>query len=230
MENNDSYDNDKEYYDLQSEYEQDLIDTGIKDLSYDKIRDFLGRYGDSIYKRVNSLIKDSKQLLNNTFFGPSLVLSTSAIEIIIRYLLIRPLVQGAFLSDEWANILSMRIINGKSYRDREMLPLVLINFEIDIKNIRISENKLLWETIKSEVFKKRNLYVHQGDEVTADVANISLSCVKQLLNIVYDISIKFGFTLNSTGKWSKIINGHDEITKTNFSKTFEEIDIFSNGA
>lgn len=202
---------------MRDEYECDLIENALKELSYENVQFFLGTYGDAIEKRISVLLNDSERLLNYNFHGPSLVLSATSIEIIIRFFLIRPLVQGAFLSDEWADLLSARIIKGKPFKDTELLPLILNNWDVDIYSYKLSNEKLLWETIKSKVFMKRNLFVHQGEFVNYDESNIALECAVTLLNIVKEISKKFGFTLNTTGKWSEIKNGTDDISNGVFS-------------
>lgn len=219
----DKYYNDYEY--MRDEYERDLVENALKELSYENIRSFLGTYGDAIEERISVLLNDSERLLNHNFYGPSLVLSASSIEIIIRFFLIRPLIQGAFLSDEWADLLSERIINGQPLRDRKLLPLILNNWGVDIYSYNLSNGKRLWKTIQSNILRKRNLFVHQGEFVNYDESNTALQCAV----ILFDIAKKFGFTLDTTGRWSEIKNGTDDMSDGVFSKSFKPSSPFKNG-
>jgi hypothetical protein len=90
----------------------------------------------------------------------SQVLAVTAIELIIRYLLIRPLLQGAFLSDEWASFITQRITSGRSAEDRKLLPKILKAQGIAIEVILRQNGRPLWETIISDVYKKRQRVVH----------------------------------------------------------------------
>ena len=187
-------------YDYQSEYELDLL----KKISKENIQEYYGTYGDSIDERVNKLIKDSNKLLLHNFYGPSLSVSAICIEVIIRYFLIKPLVQSAFLSDEWADLLTKKITSGNSNKDREILPSILKQWNLDINKYLLSNKKQLWATIKNIVIKRRNCFIHNGDDIVEREAEIALECAENLLQIVHQILEKLGFTIDIEGKWSII--------------------------
>ena len=130
---------------------------------------------------------------------------SAAVEITIRYLLLRPLVQGAFLSDEWAKILTSRVVNGRSKEDRGLLPNVLRRWGIEITQIRLAGGASLWQTVVETVCRKRNEFVHCADTVTEKDASLALDCARALLaQVVYPLSMRLGFTLGTTGKWHQI--------------------------
>lgn len=205
------------------EYEQEaameaFIEESLKNISEDNVRSYLGTFGDAIEERVRECLRQAKELLDLNHYGPALTLSATAIEIVIRFLLLRPLVQGAFLSDEWAEILAKRIATGRSAEDRELLPAILRQWGVDITSIKLSGKIGLWETIH-DLWKKRNNFVHFGEIITEPVAISGIECVNVILNkVVYPISMKLGFTLETTGKWCEI---HRKTDYGSYSTSFK---------
>ena len=125
-------------------------------------------------------------------------------ELIIRFLLIRPLVSGAFLSDEWAAILSEKIGSGRTDEDRRILPELLAQWKIDLEEITLPDGTRLWASLKGSggLIEKRNQVVHQGAEITESDARLAVECVGTMMNeIVYRIAAELGFTLEKTGRW-----------------------------
>ena len=182
----------------------EFIEISLEQIAQDNVRSYLGVHGDAVEKRVRQCILESKKLNDSNFWGPSLSLSITAIEIIIRFMILRPLVQGAFLSEEWAEILSKRIAKGRSAEDRKILPSILHQWGIDITKIKTNSNELLWEIIKN-LIQTRHDFVHSGAEVKEQDARKGLEAADSLItNVIYPISEKLGFTLTETGKWHKI--------------------------
>src|SRR6266705_3600886 len=121
---------------------------------------YLARFGDAIEGRVQLCAIEAAQLRDANFFGAALVRSATGIEIAIRFFLVQPLVKGAFLWDEWASLLSGKVLKGATAKDREMLPAILRNWGIDITQIRLADGTKMWERIRNEVWPRRNEYVH----------------------------------------------------------------------
>jgi hypothetical protein len=189
----------------------------LREASLSPVRSYLGTYGDAIEQRVKQNVDSANALLQSGFPSPALVQAATAIEITIRFLLVRPLVQGAFLSDEWAEILAARIGTGRTAQDRELLPKLLRVWKIDVGAVTLSDGKPLWSTITDNVLKQRDRVVHQGETVSADIVNTTLECSKLLIdNIVRKIAAELGFTLERTGKWAEI---HDIHVHPNGGKT-----------
>src|SRR5439155_5125938 len=67
---------------------------------------FLARYGDAVQERVDACRNEAAQLRKAGFYGASLVRAAAGIEVAVRFFLVKPLVLGAFLSDEWARLLT----------------------------------------------------------------------------------------------------------------------------
>ncbi len=71
-----------------------------------------------------------RALLALDHYGAALTRAVTAIEMSIRFFLVTPLLQGAFFSDDWADLLMGRII-PKGMRatqaERELLPQLLLD-------------------------------------------------------------------------------------------------------
>jgi len=212
------YDQEAGYDALLDELVRDefFLEEVLEEVSFRSIQSYLGRYGDAIESRVNECINQSQDLCEKEYFGPSIVLSTTAIEIIIRFLLLKPFVKGAFLSDEIAEMFSKRIVTGRTSEDREYLPKVLRLWGMDINTLKLANGEGLWEGFLSKVRKIRDSFVHKGDKVDKNDALRGIECAKVLLDsVVHPIAVKTGFTLEVTGKWCIIKATKEE-------KTFEQ--------
>ena len=119
-----------------------LFQEGLKTQAKEAVRSYLGRYGDAVDQRVLARLAETKVLLTHGHFGPSLCAAAIAVELMIRFMLVRPLVQGAFLSDEWAGILTGRIVTGRTAGDRELVPALLRQWGLDVTNVRSSPSQV----------------------------------------------------------------------------------------
>jgi len=186
-------------------YEAELIDKAIAELPIDNIRFYLGTYGDAIETRVKKCLDQANQLIKDKNFGAALVISITAIEIIFRFFILRPLVEGAFLSDELVGILIQRILPGQNARDRELLPMITKHWNIPLTDLKLSNGQKLWETLRSEIFPKRNAVVHKADDVEEKYPLCAIECANILLKeVVVPMAKKFGLTWPKTGVWHKI--------------------------
>jgi hypothetical protein len=183
------------------------IEEGLKGQARDAAKTYLARHGDAVDKRVLASLAESKVLLNAGYFGPSLCASAIAVELMIRFMLVRPTIQGAFLSDEWAGILTAWIATGRTARDRELVPSVLRQWGLDVAEVRGAVSKApVWEFIKSKLFPRRNDYMHQYEPISRDIAATALECAEAFRYEIVDmVANHLGFTLDVTGQWCKII-------------------------
>jgi len=183
---------------------EEFLENSLDEIAQDNIRCYLGTYGDAVEARVSQCVKESKKLFKLKFWGSSLTLSVTAIEILIRFMILRPLVQGAFLSEEWAEILSKRITTGRSVEDRKLLPAILKQWKIDITVIKTKSNNSLWDTIQA-LINKRHGFVHSGEAIQKDEASKGFEAIDSLIkDIIAPVAEKLGFTLTETGKWHQI--------------------------
>lgn len=188
-----------------------FIDEQLRQLSEGPVVYYLARYGDAIEERVQRCRTESEALSAAGFHGAALVRLAAAIEITIRFFLARPLVQGAFLSDEWAALLSTKMLNGRTAEDRELLPAILRNWQLDITQVALADGTKIWDSILKRVWPRRNEYVHAGDAISESDALLAGECLQVLLTqVVSPIAVRLGFTREETGRWSVILSRHDQ--------------------
>lgn len=181
----------------------------------------LSKYGDAIEERIRHCIAEATELRKEGFWGAALIRSAAAIEITIRFFLAKPLVLGAFLSDDWAAILSNKVLNGQTAEDRDLLPTILRNWGIDVTRVLLADNSQMWEQVIKRVWPCRNDYVHAGGTIEEADAILAAECLDALLNHVVDpIAYRLGFTREQTGLWSVVVSSiHPEVNPPNRYET-----------
>ena len=167
---------------------------------------YLARHGDAVQERVDLCLSEAQRLLSAGYAGAALVRSAAGIEIAVKFFISKPLVLGAFLSDDWAEALTDRLIGGRSVNTRELLPAILRNWSIDVTTLVLSNGSQLWETIVAAVWDNRNGYVHAGATISDRDAAISIECLEKLLShVVAPVARNLGFTREDTGRWSVVL-------------------------
>jgi len=185
--------------------ETEFIEQSLRNLSIDSARGYLGKHGDAVDARVKACLREAHELTALKRYAPALVSAATAVELMIRFMLVRPLVQGAFLSDEWAAILAGRVTNGRTAEDRELLPAILRQWGVDLGTVKLDDGTTLWETVVSKVWPKRNKIVHAGATATEAETIASIKAAESLMaNVVRVVAASLGFTLDKTGRWSEI--------------------------
>lgn len=199
-----------DWWDDYHEYDEDaareeFLEESLKSISHESAKSYLGTYGDAIDGRVLVCLQQAEALLASDHPGPALCLAATALELMIRFLVLRPLVQGAFLSDEWAGILARRVASGRTAEDRALLPAVLRQWGIDITTIRTPSGILLWEFVRTELKRNRDNFVHRGDRPVKETAVAAFECARHFrAEVVGSIASRLEFTLETTGKWCQI--------------------------
>jgi hypothetical protein len=200
---------------------EDFINEARKLQSEEAVQRYLRTYGDAIESRVQRCLEEAERLYELQFYGAALTAAVTAIELIIRFLLIRPLVSGAFLSEEWEELLAEKIGAGRSEGDREILPKLLKQWGFDLTTMTLPGGEPLWSSLmdkKTGVLEKRHAVVHRGEEATRSEASLAIVGARTILNnIVYQLATKLGFSLKDTGCWSTSgIKAMDPISRKPF--------------
>ena len=95
-------------------------------------------------------------------------------------------------------------------KDRELLPAILRNWNLDITQVTLADGTKIWDRILTRVWPRRNAYVHAGDVMTESDARLAAECLEALLTqVVSPIAARLGFTREETGRWSVILSRHD---------------------
>ncbi len=188
----------------QEEYEQELIDTAIEELKEENIRAYLGKYGDAIEKRIKKCKKEADELLKSKHYGMALVSAVTAIEIIIKYFILRPLFEGILLTGKLAEIVLKRILPGQLVRCCELVPSVAKSWNIPITDLKLSNGKELFDTLKCDILDKRNKFVHKAEKVPKEIPSIAIECIDILMkDVVIPMAKKVGLILPKSGVWHK---------------------------
>ncbi|MBR0719928.1 hypothetical protein [Bradyrhizobium manausense] len=189
---------------------QEDIDNAIKNLSQQPIRDFLGIYGDAIDNRLDDVIAQARYARQGGFPQFAILGAVTAIELITRYMLIEPLLQGAFLSDSWAKILTRHILQRrKQAADRDLLPSVLGMYDIKLDELKLSDGSQLWKTFVAVIVPKRNAIAHEGGRATPGDADLALECANVLRKeVVAQVAKKMEFDLEKNASWHNHCDAH----------------------
>lgn len=219
--------------DHESDYEreaamEEFLNEELRRIAEEPVFYYLACYGDAIEARVRRCHDQAQNLIEAGFFGAALVRAAAGIEITIRFFLAKPLVQGAFLSDDWSQLISQKILNGRTVEDRELLPAILRNWKVDITSVKLSDGSQVWEQIVGNVWRHRNNYVHKADEASRDEAILAINCLEALLSQVVDpLALKLGFTRGQTGSWSVVaVKNPPEFPNLNPPRRFTSRDPF----
>lgn len=202
----------------QEEFETEIAAKVIEDLPLDKIRDYLGKYGDAIESRVNKCVLEAKKLKEIKYYGLSLVRAVTAMEVIIRYFVLRPLLEGAFLADKLAGIIIQRILPKRTYADRGLLIDLTKHWEIPLEDLKLSDDSKLWTTFNKEIVLRRNRVVHKADDIEEKYALLAIECVDIfMLQVIEPMTKKFGMDWPDTRVWHEF-NYANETGATTYFK------------
>lgn len=164
------------------EFEREIEERTLADIKENAINYYFFYYGDDIEGRIQRRIDAGKELVGKGFNGESLTSSVVAVELTIRWFLLRPLCEAAFMSEEVADILVRRILPPRATAvDREILPKVLRHWGSDLTSILLRDGSQLWQRLTSECIPARNLFIHRGEEVEQATAECAAEVAERLL-------------------------------------------------
>ncbi len=218
-----------DYHEYQQEAAMEgFLEEELRRISEDPVFRYLAVFGDAIEARVKRCLAQAQTLSERGYPGAALTRAASGIEVTIRFFLARPLVQGAFLSGEWAELLSKKLLRGRTAEDRDLLPAILRNWKIDITSVKLSDGSQAWEQIIKKVWLRRNDYLHKADDASAEDALLAIECLTTLLDQVVDpLATKLGFTRVQTGCWSVVnVKNPPEFPNLNPPRTYPRQDPF----
>lgn len=222
-----SSDHDYSYYEQEAAMEK-FLNEELRRIAEEPVFFYLAIYGDAIEERVNRCLNQARELIESGYFGAALVRAAAGIEVTLRFFLARPLVQGAFLSDDWAHLISQKFLSRRTAEDRELLPAILRNWKIDITEVKLSDGSQAWEQIVTNAWPHRNNYVYKAEDASRDDAVLSVECLVALQSQVVDpLSQRLGFTREQTGCWSTVAaKNPPDLPNLNPARTFNREDPF----
>jgi hypothetical protein len=157
-----------------------LVAVGIRSEARKRIRRYLAMNGSAVWSRVQRSLAHAERLETN-HPASSIVSSITAAELLIRFLLLRPLIAGLVFETR----LAMRLIRdpfrrGQHGLDRAILPIACAAWDIDLDGLKLANGQPLWSTYESLV-EVRNRYVHRADPVSPAQARGALDCTHGLV-------------------------------------------------
>jgi hypothetical protein len=181
------------------EYQTAAIEEGIQNQAEERARAYLSRHGDAVWDRVDPLLIEASALLP-AHPGASLTVVITAAELIIRFLLLRPLVGGLVFNDALAERLARDAANGRSARDREILPIVNAAWDLGLERLLLEDGTRAWPLLL-DLWRLRDGYVHRGEPVAEASARQAIRCVDQLVvGIVGPLATRLGLAWPA-GPW-----------------------------
>ncbi len=206
-----------DYYEMEQEarYEQfreELVADALKDISRNQIHAYLFYYGDAIETRIRESIETAKELRTTGFWGPSLVSSSIAIELTVRFFILTPLVQGMFINEEWADILTRHIVSGHTAKDKEVVLRVLKAWDVDLGQIRLPSGGSLWQCLTGVIWPTRNKHVHGGVVVSDDVSLSAVEAASLLVDLAEEVLKKASGLRKHGGTWGNPECGRSPFT------------------
>jgi hypothetical protein len=184
---------------------QEQITKALKDISEDGPREYLGTYGDAVDKRFDLIVAQARYVRQQGYPHFAILGAVTAIELATKHMLFRPLLQGAFLSDAWAQILTRRFTNARSDQWRDILPQILEIHGIKIRELPLSDKSQFWRTLFDKVIPKRNLIAHEGEFAIPAEADLALECADVLWsNVVLEVRKKLGLKFEEGECWADL--------------------------
>lgn len=132
--------------------------------------------------KIKHAKKDAIEQADSRNYNIALILSCVSLEIFVRQIIIKPLAQGAFYYEEWADLLANKIGSGNAGNDREIFCKVLKTIKYDINSIII--NSKTFSDGWKHVADLRNKVMHDYIEITKVDAEMAIMCVEILFEKV----------------------------------------------
>ncbi len=162
-------------------YIAEQVQEAIEGRSAESARAYLETHGAAVKNRVQRTIDEAQDLLSTGHPGAATSLAATAVELTVRDLVIRPIVQGAFLSDQWAAILTDHIVRGAPGEGPRLLPKITAAWDLDLDEVRLPGGASAWGVFTGSVTPARNAFVHGANPVSVEVAAQSIACARALL-------------------------------------------------
>lgn len=175
-----------EFYDqISKELYPDHREQAISEFTEERLRSFYVKYPFVMRPAVDSL-QQGKQLLSLKQEAPALVFFVSAIELLLKATLLKPVVYGLVHHEALADII-VRHTLGQSGFDRYegLLSEIFIGLaKMNIKDIKRggSEERLLDECKK--VQKIRNDIIHKGEKCTKADAELAMEVSAAVFELI----------------------------------------------
>jgi hypothetical protein len=154
--------------------------------------------GAAVWVRVERSLADATQH-HDTHPAASIVAAVTAAELIIRYMLLRPMIAGLVFNTKLAMRLVREGSSVQTARDRSLLPDVCRAWDVELDDLLLPNGQPLWDSLKS-LIEVRNRYVHRAEQVGPERARGAIDCAGGLLDqVVEPLAGRLGLEWPPTG-------------------------------
>ena len=175
----DAYD-DMEWPDLEDSAR--IIARGKSGEARNRARQYLSMNGAAVWARVERSLADADGF-KDTHPAASIVAAVTAAELIIRFLLLRPLVAGLVFNTKLAMRLVREGYTARTDRDRGLLPDACRAWGLALDALKLPNGQRLWDSLRL-LIEVRNKYVHRAEPVLAEQAAGAIDCAEGLIDQV----------------------------------------------
>lgn len=167
-----------DWRDEEQAYESVIISQGIRTASEARAKRYLLLNGRAVWNRAQGCLNESGSLAD-MHPSASLVHAITAAELLVRFLILRPLIAGLVFHETLAQRLATDAATGSTRRDRELMPAVCTAWDIKLEEIQLN-GRSLWPHLKA-TWDLRDRVVHRGESVTPEQAHDALASVLVLI-------------------------------------------------
>lgn len=181
---------------LENQYFSEKIEEEIENYKKENLKIFYLQKS-HIYKKILEVRKIAQNLKEKKFLAPSFIYFNICIELIFRDLFIRPIVYGALLDEEIAEIIINKIFKVRVSRfDKLLIYLVQRFSNLNMTKKKISGKRNLWQELK-ELREIRNGIIHKGNSYhESDISRIESVLAVLLDNVIPKFMDELGLKLN----------------------------------
>ena len=171
--------------DLEHEIAEDcyLVDL-FRNTGYQTICSYIEHNAKKFIDLINQLIVEGEDLERLKYYNMAIVTFLCGIELLIRFLLLKPLLGGMFLDEDWIFFIEEnKLFCNRTDEEQNLLLKILKKYGLDIEKIEINESKKLWTELKI-IVKTRNNIVHNGLKALPEDVKKAFLCLESLINYV----------------------------------------------
>jgi hypothetical protein len=136
--------------------------------------------GAAVWTRVERSLADA-QASSEPYPAGSIVAAVTGAELIIRFLLLRPLIAGLVFNTKLAMRLVREGYSAQMERDRRLLPDACRAWGLDLDGLKLPNGQPLWETLRA-LIEVRNKNVHRAEPVLREQAVGAIDCAEGLID------------------------------------------------
>jgi hypothetical protein len=195
-----------------AESDWDALTRGMTTQARSRLRRYLAMNGAAVWKRIDPVLADARGN-EDRFPAGALVAATTAAELLIRFLLFRPMYASLVFNTKLAMRLAREGPSTAPVRDRKLLPDVCRAWGVDLDALVLPNGQELWRTLEA-LIGLRHQYVHRAVPIVAEQAHGAIDCVDGLVDLVVKPLVRQAGLGWPPSEWTHNGRTHDPIEST----------------